>query len=299
MIAGALASCLAVLCAVAALTPAGGGRAGQSALIRVSTLSPTEWRQFQESHASAYQRWLRPALLLWARRLRLQPAGVDARLLQEAGFEASRLNGVELQALRIFGAGLGVIAGASLGLLYSTSILLLPLLAWAGFLLPLVALRRVRRRRQALIRSELPDLIGIVRAFYRAGVPLERTLHLVASQRASFPLLGVEIERGLAGYGLGLSLDDALRGVAARTGLCELSLLVGTLVQAGRLGSGLDEGLKEHEDAARAAQRNQAAAEASRVGTKLLAILTLVYLPEFALLIVIPLFVGLLQHAFG
>ena len=75
--------------------------------------------------------------------------------------------------------------------------------------------------------------------------------------------------------------------------------MIGTLVQGRRLGSGLDDGLKDHEVAARAAQRNQATAEASRVSTKLLAILAAIYLPEFVLLIMIPLFLGLLQHAFA
>ena len=299
MIAGAFALSVAVLCGVAALAPARRKLADRRALIRVSTLSPSEWRQYQQVRGSIFQRWVRPALTLWAHRVRLRPARIDARLLEEAGLDSSRLTGVELQAFRFWGAGLGVIAGASLALFIPAATLLLPLLAWTGYVLPLAAVRRRRRRRQALIRGELPDLIGIVRALHRDGVPLERTLHLVASQRASFPLLGAEIERCLAGYGLGLSLDDALEGLAARIGVPEVSLLTGSLIQGRRLGSGLDQGLKELELAARAAQRNQATAEASRVSTKLLAILAAIYLPEFALLIMIPLFLGLLQHAFG
>ena len=74
---------------------------------------------------------------------------------------------------------------------------------------------------------------------------------------------------------------------------------IASLSQSKRLGSALDEVLKDHETAARAAQRNQATAEASRVGTKLLAILAGVYLPEFVLLIMIPLFLGIVQRAFG
>ena len=299
MIAGTVGLGLAVICGFLALAPPHRTIADRTALIRISTLSPAEWRQYQQARGSPYQRWARPALLLWAHRLHLRPARVDQRLLEEAGLDATRFTRIDLQALRLSGAGLGLIAGAGLGLMVPGSTLLVPLLAWAGYVVPVGVIQRRRRRRQGRIRRELPDLIGIVRAFHRAGVPLERTLHLLAGQRASFPVLGAEIEGAMARYGLGLSLEQALEGVAQRTGLPEVYLVVGTLVQGRRLGSGLDDGLKDHEVAARAAQRNQATAEASRVSTKLLAILAAIYLPEFVLLIMIPLFLGLLQHAFA
>lgn len=299
MIVGALAVSLAVLCATRALAPLRPGAAAPGALIRTSTMSPAEWRQYQRGRGFFYQRWTRPFLVLWAQRLHLRPARLDRRLLEEAGLDADQLPGLEFQALRVACASLGLVTGLVLALLVPGFALLAPLCTWAGYVLPVRALLRRRRRRQAGIRAELPDLLGIVRAFHRAGVPLERTLHLLAGQRATFPLLGSEIERAMARYGLGVSLEDTLATLAHRTGLPELSLVVGTLAQGQRLGSALDDALKDHERAARAAQRNQATAAASRVSTKLLAILAAIYLPEFVLLIMIPLFLGIVQHAFG
>jgi len=46
-------------------------------------------------------------------------------------------------------------------------------------------------------------------------------------------------------------------------------------------------------------QRNRATAQAAAVTTKLLAVLGGIYLPEFVILIMIPLFWGIMQRAFG
>jgi Flp pilus assembly protein TadB len=300
MISGALALSFALWlmlrALLAATTPVASTR---GALIRISTMSPGEWRQYQDSHRSFYTRWTRPFLLLWAERLHLRPARLDRQLLEQAGIDAGRLPAIEFQALRIACGGLGLVAGLSVAALIPGFVFLVPVTTWTAFLLPARHLARRRRERQAQMRRELPDLLGIVRAFHRAGVPLERTLHLLGGQQATFPILGAEIAKALTGFGFGVPLEDALGAMATRTGLLEIALVVGSLSQSKRLGSALDEVLKDHETAARAAQRNQATAEASRVGTKLLAILAGVYLPEFVLLIMIPLFLGIVQRAFG
>ncbi|HYM50676.1 MAG TPA: type II secretion system F family protein [Candidatus Limnocylindrales bacterium] len=297
---GALALSLALWCGLRAIGSTTMPRIiGRRSLIRVSTMSPLEWRMYQERQRSIYERWARPLLLLWADRLRLRPAHLDPRLLEQAGPGGGRLLGTEVQAWRVAGAAGGVLTGLTLAALAPTSIVLVPLLAWAGYLAPIrLAIRRVRCR-QAAMRRELPDLLGVIRAFHRAGMPLERTLHLLARQRGTFPVLGTELETALGEYGTGEPLDVALNRMASRTGIPEVSLAVGSLAEGKRLGAALDHVLKDHEVAARAAQRNQATAEAARVGTKLLAILSVIYLPEFVLLIVVPLFLGIIQRAFG
>jgi hypothetical protein len=46
-------------------------------------------------------------------------------------------------------------------------------------------------------------------------------------------------------------------------------------------------------------QRNRALAAASRVSTRLVGVLVMVYLPEFLVLILAPLFYGIFLRAFG
>jgi Flp pilus assembly protein TadB len=87
--------------------------------------------------------------------------------------------------------------------------------------------------------------------------------------------------------------------MADRTGVEEVQLLAGALSHGKRQGAGMERILRDQEQVVRMGQRNRAAAEASRVGTRLVGVLVLVYLPEFMVLIMIPLFYGIFLKAFG
>src|SRR5205807_9233389 len=170
------------------------------------------------------------------------------------------------------------------------------------FVAPSIAVtrRRVARRRRML--RELPDLVGLLKAFVSAGIPLEQALHLISAQQARGPepnLLAEEIRRALSDFGLGMSIEDALLAMARRTGVEELEMLAAALAQGKRQGAAMERILRDQETVVRLQQRNRAAAEASRVGTRLVGVLVLVYLPEFMVLIMIPLFYGIFLRAFA
>jgi len=57
--------------------------------------------------------------------------------------------------------------------------------------------------------------------------------------------------------------------------------------------------LRDQELMARMNQQNRSTAQAASVSTKLLAVLGGIYLPEFVILIMVPLFWGIMQRAFG
>jgi tight adherence protein C len=156
-----------------------------------------------------------------------------------------------------------------------------------------------RRRRQDALQRELPQLISVLRAFTLAGMPLERTLHILSSTGQSESLLRTEIQRALGRYGLGLSIEQALEEIGTRTGVADVAMFVGALAQSKRVGSDLDATLRDQELMVRMNQRNRSTAQAAAVGTKLLAVLGGIYLPEFVILIVVPLFWGIMQRAFG
>src|SRR2546428_13578643 len=64
-------------------------------LVRVSTMSPLEYRSYQEHRRSVYERWLRPLVMLWGHRLRLRPTRVDRLVLVQAGAHRDRFDGLE------------------------------------------------------------------------------------------------------------------------------------------------------------------------------------------------------------
>jgi len=260
-------------------------------LVRISTLSPLEYRAYRERHRSVYDRWLRPLVLLWGHRLRLRPIRVDRLFLIQAGIDPDRFDGLELRVLKVGSAAVATAVTLAVGVGASSLLVLLPLAAWSGYVAPTWYLAQRRRARQDQVRRELPDLVGVVRSFIAAGVSLERALHLISSQssdrRFERNVLASEVKVALGRYGLGATIEQALEELAQRVGVDEVVLFIGAVAQGRRLGTGMDQLLRDQELLVRLGQRNRATAEASRVSTKLMGVLAAVYLPEFVVLIMI------------
>jgi tight adherence protein C len=269
------------------------------ALIRATTLSPVEWRQHQRGREGWYQRWLRPVALLWGSRLHLRPTRLDPIYLIQAGISPDRIDGVELRVVRMMCALAGGLIACLFAVLTSGALALIPLLAWAGYIAPVRYLAQRRRRRQDAIHRELPQLVSMVRAFTVAGMPLERTLHVLSANTQPDSVLRQEIRFALGRYGLGSSIEQALLEIGPRTGVDDVATFVGALTQSKRIGGGLEPTLRDQELMARLNQQNRSTAQAASVSTKLLGVLGGIYLPEFVILIMVPLFWGIMQRAFG
>lgn len=301
MIASLLAFC-AVMC-VAGVLPAGHRRRVLPVeLARLSTMDAREVARHRDAQRPPWERLLQPAVTVVAARLRPSWAGLGDDDLRRAGIDIERFGVAELLTVKVLGALCGAAVVLALAAMAPGAIVLLPLLSFAGFVAPSIVVTRRRAARQARMLRELPDLVSLLKAFVGAGIPLEQALHLISTQLGSGPqptLLAVEIRRALGEYGLGMSIDAALHAMASRTGLAELEMLAAALSQAKRQGAGMERVLRDQETIARMQQRNRALAAASRVSTRLVGVLVLVYLPEFLVLILAPLFYGIFLRAFG
>jgi len=291
----------AVLCLAAAL-PSRRRRALPVELARLSTMDARDLARHRDAQRPPWERLLQPAVAVVASRLRPSWAGIGVDDLRRAGIDVERFGVTELLTVKLLGGLLGAAAVLALMVLAPGAVLLLPLFAFGGFVAPSVLVTRRRAARQARMLRELPDLVSLIKAFVGAGIPLEQALHLISAQLATGPqpsLLATEIRRALGEYGLGMSIDDALQAMAQRSGLAELEMLAAALAQAKRQGAGMERVLRDQETIARMQQRNRALAAASRVSTRLVGVLVLVYLPEFLVLILAPLFYGIFLRAFG
>lgn len=227
----------------------------------------------------------------WVTNAQLIEAGVDPEVVTPADLATLKvLTGAVLASL----AALGVAGGASL--------VFVPVAAWLGFVAPSVYLRRRRTARQAAIVAEIPDVLGLLRAFTNASVALEQALHLVARQLAEADpnnILAAELRVAMGDYGLGETIERSLERMAARTGVDELRTFAAAIAQGKRVGAGMEHILRDQELLVRMGQRNRATAAASRVSTRLMAVMVAVYLPEFVILVMVPLFWGVMVRAFG
>jgi tight adherence protein C len=293
----ALAVSTAVFCLLMAVVPrprrSGASRA--LAFIRASTHDVAPPRRSRRAVARELLRGFTSRAGLgarWVSRQDLVEAGIDPE-----AFTPEEATGLKL-LLALVATAVCMVIGAGL----PGALLLTPAAAWASFTAPSIYIARRRARRRAQVLAELPDLVGLLRAFTNAQVPLEQALHVVsgqASQADPANILAAELRRALGEYGLGQTIGHSLQAMADRVGVDELRTLVAAIAQGKRVGTGMELILRDQELLVRMAQRNRATAAASQISTRLMGVLVGVYLPEFVILVMLPLFWGVMLRAFG
>ena len=136
-------------------------------------------------------------------------------------------------------------------------LILVPMLAAVGFMLPdMVLSSRIKSRREA-VRGDLPDALDILAVSVEAGLGFDGAItklteHMKGALVEEFGLLLSEIR-------MGESRQTALKNMATRVGAPELSAFVRAIVQADQLGISLGRILRVQ--AADSRLRRQAAAE--------------------------------------
>ena len=299
---------LSALCAATAVTlvalafaPQRRALSATQELARTSTLDAREMAIERSTQAAIWMRLLLPVLQLLADRVHGRWAGMSADDLRRAGFDTGRTTVQDIAAIKMLGAITGCLGVLCLSLVLPGILILLPAASFGGYVAPSIVIRRRRQARQAQMLRDLPDLVALLKAFVTSGTTLEQALHLISAQQAAAGdnLLAQEIRHALSDYGLGLALDEALGVMAERTGVEELEMLAAALAQGKRQGAGMERILRDQESVVRMGQRNRLTAQASRVGTRLVGVLVTIYLPEFMLLIMVPLFYGIFLRAFS
>ena len=127
--------------------------------------------------------------------LGMRARGVTAQDLVEAGIDPEVLTPAEVTTLKLLAAAGAATTTLVLGSVTPGVVVLTPAAAWFAFVAPSVYISRRRGRRRTIILGELPDIVGLLRAFTNAQVPLEQALHLVSKQLAvgSIPTAGSPI----------------------------------------------------------------------------------------------------------
>jgi Flp pilus assembly protein TadB len=265
--------------------------------VRAAGLARERYVRLVSAERPAWERFLAPLSRGVANRLPALASQVSERNIVRAGLDPAVLQPAELYAAKLV-LGLVILAiGLALTPLVPFALLVSLPIAFIGYIFPTEYLGWLGRRRQGQLRRELPDFLALVRPLAEHHT-LERAVSDVADalHRATGGknLLGEQVRSAVAAYGTGVDLYAALRDVGTAANLDELDELAGSLAQARHLGKGVGEVLAEHERGLRDGERNRLLGAASTVQPKLAAILAGVYLPEFVLLVVLPLFLSTL-----
>ena len=151
------------------------------------------------------------------------------------------------------------------------------LIAYVSIFGPMVWLKRKVRRRQDQIRKGLPDALDMLSVTAQAGLGFDQSLQRV-SEYWETPV-GVEFGRVVAEMEMGSSRQEAMRNMAERLDVPELSSFVAVIIQSDQLGMSIADALHAQADQMRIERRFRAQEAARKVPLKMLFPMMLLIFP--------------------
>ncbi|WGS54603.1 type II secretion system F family protein [Paraburkholderia sp. D15] len=179
------------------------------------------------------------------------------------------MNAHQFIALSMISSALAMlVALALMAVLGMFSVLAALGIALLGYYYPRIWTRDVRRRRIAQILKQLPVYLDFLTLAVEAGLNINGALQKAVEKGPAGPLRW-ELEHVLRDLKSGLNRTEALRRLDDRLRIKEITNLVGTVVQAERMGSGLAKSLRFQSEQRRSERFQRAEKQAMEAPVKL------------------------------
>ena len=179
------------------------------------------------------------------------------------------------EALTIF-FGIRVTFALALFALFSSPILARPNMMFAlgglgfGYLVPGMILARKSKARAHRIRLSLADMLDLLVVSVEAGLGLDQAISRVGAELAfAYPELSDELRLINLELRAGKARPEALRNLAERTGVDDLSSLVTMLIQTDKFGTSVAQSLRVYSETLRTKRRQRAEEAAAKTGVKM------------------------------
>jgi tight adherence protein C len=164
----------------------------------------------------------------------------------------------------------------------------LPAMA-VGYVIPGFILARKARKRQHRIRLSLADALDLLVVSVEAGLGLDQALARVAQElEFAYPDLASELRLVNLELLAGTGRSEALRNLADRTGVDDLSALVAMLIQTDKFGTSVANSLRVFSDVLRTKRRQRAEEAAAKTGVKMVFPLVLCIFPAIWIVTIGP-----------
>ena len=139
-----------------------------------------------------------------------------------------------------------------------------------GYILPGMLLARLAKRRAHRIRLSLADMLDLLVVSVEAGLGLDAALQRVGQELAfAYPELADELRLINLELRAGKPRSEALRNLADRTGVDDLSSLVTMLIQTDKFGTSVAQSLRVYSETLRTKRRQRAEEAAAKTGVKM------------------------------
>ena len=161
-----------------------------------------------------------------------------------------------------------------------------------GYYLPNLLMNNLIARRQREIFESFPDALDLMTVCVEAGLAMDAALARVAADIGlKSPILADELHLVTLELRAGSSKDKALRNLALRTGVEDVSALVAMLIQAERFGTSVAASLRVQSDQLRTKRRQRAEEQAAKIALKLLFPLIFFIFPTLLVVLMGPAFI--------
>src|SRR3954454_19025142 len=236
------------------------------------------WQRAQVQEKVPFKERVEQALDPLSRALPLSPSEVSrtrAWLIQAGYRDARHLT------LYVESRVLLAVLGLALVIAIKPDFYLLVAVPAFGFFLPRFILKRMIRDRQQRIRIGLPDALDLTVICVEVGLALDQALTRVGQDlHHAHPDLSDEFHMVTLEMRAGKPRAEALRNLAARTGVDDIRALVATLVQTDRFGTSVAQALRVHSDSLRTERRQRAEEQAAKTTIKMVPPLVIFVLPS-------------------
>lgn len=221
-----------------------------------------------------------PQKLLQETTLKLELAGNPGRI-DAATFLATRFVGAAL-----FGGGLLLIALSARTWPVSRTVFVVGLFTVIGFFFPQLWLQSRINRRQGEVRKALPDALDLLTICVEAGLGFDAAMAKVAEKWENE--LSLMFGRTIREVQLGKTQREALRDMADRIGLPELTSFVAAVIQSQILGVSLAKVLRIQSDQMRMKRRQFAEELAHKAPVKMIIPMAVLTFPSIMIILMAP-----------
>lgn len=175
----------------------------------------------------------------------------------------------------------------------SDSALMIPALTLTAVYLPWFILARMASERQDKIKRSLPDIMDLLVISVEAGLAFEMALMKVV-ERFRGPVSD-EFQRAIGEMQLGKSRKEALKDMAIRINITEISSLINAIVQSEQLGVGLSGVLRMQSDLIREKRQQYIEEQAMKAPVKIIFPLVFFIFPCMLIILLGPAMLNIMK----
>jgi tight adherence protein C len=186
----------------------------------------------------------------------------------------------------VFGGLIFLLALRSKTFTFSVKMLLVFVFALLGYFFPDLYLKSQIDRRQKSIRKAMPDALDLLTICVEAGLGFDAAMSKVSEKWDNE--LALAFGRVIREIQLGKLRRDALRDMAERLGIPEMTSFVAAVIQSEMLGVSMAKVLRVQADQMRVRRRQQAEEEAHKAPIKMIIPLGLFVFPSLMIVLLTP-----------